>query len=184
MHHTTGFPLFSRLLRFYLQSQAEAEGLIAFICSISADSAVFFFLSENSLKEVFSDYFVEDYGTLLVYNNALDVILSSLPDNKEALNSSLPRIKGTGLLILKDTEQIALRRTIGLNEMTIVTAMDKREFYRQLTNDQLILFVLILLMILCCLLFIILGVRQVRNPLHALVRNIAGNDAGRLPEDE
>lgn len=154
-----------KLLRFYLQNGVSAEGLIAFIYPTDSDSVLFFFFSENSLWDVVSDYFGEPQGELLIYNSSLDVILSSRPDNDEALNSSLLKLKGTGLLFLKDTRQVALRQTIGLNEMTIVNLMDQKDFYSPLTTDRLILSGLILLMFLCCLILLTYGIRQAGNAL-------------------
>lgn len=154
-----------KLLRFYLQSGVAAEGLIAFIYPADSDSVIFFFFSENSLWDVVSDYFGKPQGELLIYNNSLDVILSSQPDNDEALDSALLKLKGTGLLHLEDTHQMALRQTIGLNEMTIVNLMDRKDFYSPLTTDRLILSGLILLMFLCCLVLLTYGIRQTGNAL-------------------
>lgn len=172
------------LFRLYLQDGPVNDGLIAYICPVSKNASVFFLIPESTLMDKFQDYFGDTAGELLVYNNSFEVILSTIPDNKDALETHLLRIKGSGLIFLEETRQIALRQTIGYNDMTIVSVMSQSDFYRQLHFDQWILAMLITLMIVCCLILTAYGIRLAQKPIHKLAQAISGKEFPRGAENE
>jgi len=167
------------IYRFYFRDQSiGGDGLIVFIYPLShaesyPSAYIVFLIQENSLKEKFSEYLGDSKWDLYVYNNRLNIVLSTQNNENSTEFTEILKTKGIGQISLPKSNKIAMRQIINGSELTVVTVMSEKDFYQQLLPSQRILFMLIVLLVLCCLVLAFLGVKRTYTPIKNLISDIA-----------
>ena len=161
-----------------IPSKDNASAMIAVICpipgsGISPYADVFFLIDEDVLMEKFVNYFGNSTGEICVFNNTLEIVLST---GQPAPSAKLLRqYKGIGLISEPHADKVILRYGIN-SDLTVISIMPRQEFYRDIFSNQAVLLLLIILLILCCTVIAILGVKNTYQPIRNLAQDILGSD--------
>ena len=173
--NTTVAPI---IYQFYFSNDSiNAEGMIAYICPLEIKNRypsafIVFLIRESVLREKFNDFLGNSKGDLYVYNNKLDIVLSPEKDIKDPKFTEIFKIKGIGQISLPESKNIALRQIINGNELTAITVMPEKEYFKELIPSKRILIILIFLLILCCIILAFSVVKRTYQPIRSLVKDI------------